>query len=297
MGNLSAATASNSTAIGLQNMANGNHSTALGRLTTASGIGSFALGGPFCVASGTGSVAMGTYTQASGNYSTAFGSSSIASGLNSTAMGNTTVASGSNSTAMGAFTTANGVSSTAMGNYVSTSNHNGAFAIGDNSTTTVMQSFVANGFRARFAGGYRLLTNSAASLGAVLVQDATSWSTTSDVRLKENFLPVDGEAFLHKISVMPLTTWNYIAQENKNLRHYGPMAQDFYAAFGKDDKGTIGCDTLINQHDFLGVNLIAIQALEKRTSELQKENEEFKKENISLNARLEKLEKLVANKR
>jgi hypothetical protein len=47
------------------------------------------------------------------------------------------------------------------------------------------------------------------------------------------------------------------------------MAQDFFEAFGKDDLGTIGCDTLINQHDFLGVNLIATQALEKRTTELK----------------------------
>jgi hypothetical protein len=42
------------------------------------------------------------------------------------------------------------------------------------------------------------------------------------------------------------------------------MAQDFYQAFGKDDLGEIGCDTMINQQDFLGVNLIAIQALEKK---------------------------------
>jgi len=46
------------------------------------------------------------------------------------------------------------------------------------------------------------------------------------------------------------------------------MAQDFYKALGKDDIGEIGCATLINQQDFLGVNLIAIQALEKRTAEL-----------------------------
>jgi hypothetical protein len=48
------------------------------------------------------------------------------------------------------------------------------------------------------------------------------------------------------------------------------MAQDFYAAFGNDALGEIGCDTMINQQDFLGVNLIAIQALEKRTADFQK---------------------------
>ena len=67
------------------------------------------------------------------------------------------------------------------------------------------------------------------------------------------------------------------------------MAQDFYKAFGHDELGVIGCDTLINQQDFLGVNLIAIQALEKRTTALQEENE-------ALKVRLEILEKLIANK-
>ena len=55
------------------------------------------------------------------------------------------------------------------------------------------------------------------------------------------------------------------------------MAQDFYAAFGKDKYGTIGNDTTINSADFAGVSFIAIQALEKRTELLQKENEELKK--------------------
>ena len=88
---------------------------------------------------------------------------------------------------------------------------------------------------------------------------------------------------------MPQYTWNYKTQDAKTFRHYGPMAQEFYKAFGRDDLGTIGCDSMINQHDFLGVNFIAIQALEKRTILLQKENEDLK-------ARLEKLEKLLAIK-
>jgi hypothetical protein len=50
------------------------------------------------------------------------------------------------------------------------------------------------------------------------------------------------------------------------LRHYGSRAQDFYIAFSKESYGTIGDDTTINQADFLGINLIAIQALEKRTA-------------------------------
>ena len=188
---------------------------------------------------------------------------------------------------MGDNVTASGSYSIAMGSYVSTSGLSGSFTIGDRSTTTVMGTFVANGFRARFASGYRLFTNSAASIGAFLNADANSWAALSDVRKKENFLPVDGEAMLERIAAMPQYTWNYIGQDVTRLRHYGPMGQDFYKAFGHDALGEIGCDTLINQQDFLGVNLIAIQALEKRTeeiktlketiSELKKEIEELKR--------------------
>ncbi len=56
------------------------------------------------------------------------------------------------------------------------------------------------------------------------------------------------------------------------------MAQDFFNAFGKDDLGTIGCDTLINQQDFLGVNLITIQTLKKRTTELKQQLEKTVKD-------------------
>jgi hypothetical protein len=100
---------------------------------------------------------------------------------------------------------------------------------------------------------------------------------------------VNGEDFLLKISKMPLTTWNYKTQSPASFRHYGPMAQDFFAAFGKDKYGTIGCDTLINQQDFLGVNLIAIQALEKRTQKI----EALQKENEALQQRLTEVEALV----
>jgi hypothetical protein len=173
-------------------------------------------------------------------------------------------------------------------------------ALGDNSTTAVMESFVANGFRARFAGGYRLFTNSTANIGAFLNAGANAWAALSDRRLKENFVAVDGELFLKRIAAMPLSSWNYKGQEVTTMRHYGPMAQDFFAAFGKDALGNIGCDTLINQQDFLGVNLIAIQALEKRTEkieDLEKKMEKLEKENAILKEQLENVMKAVKKTR
>ena len=250
-----AAEGASSIAMGTSCEAGGDESITIGRACVAYGIQAIAIGRS-CASTGPSSVAIGFGNSSSGDYSVALGSEADALGDYGVAIGNNV--------------TANGIYSTALGSYVSTSGFEGSLAIGDHSTTTIMGSFVANGFRSRFAGGYRLFTNSAVTVGAFLNANANSWAALSDVRMKENFLAVDGESFLQKIAAMPQFTWNYIGQDVKTLRHYGPMAQDFYQAFGKDDLGEIGCDTMINQQDFLGVNLIAIQALEKRTTEMQK---------------------------
>jgi hypothetical protein len=66
-----------------------------------------------------------------------------------------------------------------------------------------------------------------------------------------------------------LSSWNFIGHDPKEFRHYGPMAQDFFAAFGHDGLGQIGSETTINSGDMAGILMIAVQALEKRTAELK----------------------------
>ncbi len=51
---------------------------------------------------------------------------------------------------------------------------------------------------------------------------------------------------------MPLSTWNYKAQDD-SIRHMDPMAQDFHAAFGLDVS-----DKLIDTIDPDAVALAAI---------------------------------------
>jgi Chaperone of endosialidase/Head domain of trimeric autotransporter adhesin len=282
-------------ATGNSTIANGNGSTAMGNSATASGTWSTAMGS-LTTASGTWSTAMGLATTASGERSTATGAQTTASGNGSTAMGLGTEASGTGSTAMGNSTIASGDRSTAMGNYVSTNNQEGSFVIGDNSTNTIMNSANANNFRARFAGGYKLFTSANLSTGCTLFAGDNAWTTGSDVRTKENFAEVDGEDFLKKISGFQLTSWNYKTQNPATFRHYGPMAQDFYAAFGKDKYGTIGNDTTINSADFAGVSFIAIQALEKRTKkieQLEKENALLKNDTNDMKAMLLQLRKEI----
>jgi len=256
------------------------------------------------------SMASGRDALASGDYSIATGYQTTASGnQGSVAMGYQTTASGLSSVAMGYQATASGDRSIALGSYVSTNNVDGTLLIGDNSPT-LMISNVANSFRARFANGYRFYTTADLTTNSYLAAGSNAWSTSSDVNKKENFDLTDGEVALQKIAGFKLGSWNYIGQDPKTFRHYGPMAQDFFAAFGKDDYGFIGNDTTINQADFDGINLIAIAALEKRTQKiasLEKENAELKRElavikqqlqlqNESTAMRLQQLENLMMQK-
>src|SRR5262249_27510513 len=116
-----------------------------------------------------------------------------------------------------------------------------------------------------------------------VIEGQVPFTFTSDKTKKENFQPVNGEDVLRRIQTLPLMSWNFIGHDPEKFRHYGPMAQDFFAAFGNDGIGTIGTPTTINSGDMAGILMIAVQALEERTAEL-KEKE----------ARIVELEKKVA---
>ena len=62
------------------------------------------------------------------------------------------------------------------------------------------------------------------------------------------------------MAALPITTWNF--KELHDGRHIGPMAQDFYAAFGLGRS-----DTTITSVDPDGVALAAIQGLNQKLEE------------------------------
>ena len=77
--------------------------------------------------------------------------------------------------------------------------------------------------------------------------------------------PVDGYEILEKLAALPISTWNY-KSDPPSVRHLGPMAQDFMAAFGLGDD-----DKVINTVDANGVVMVAIQALHRRIEALEAE--------------------------
>ena len=217
---------------------------------------------------------IGQFSFATGYENFASGLGSACFGLRSSAMGTGSFAGGDKSNALNSFdfafggtAIANGGFSVAIGSQVSTNGQFSSFVFGSGGNSS-LQNDKNYQMVMGFSGGYKLFTNSTNTLGVQLQSGSNAWSVLSDINKKENFAPINGEDFLQKISKMPLTSWNYKGQDPKTFRHYGPMAQDFYKAFGQDAYGTIGTDTTINQADFDGINLIAIQALVRRMEQM-----------------------------
>src|SRR5215831_12925199 len=78
------------------------------------------------------------------------------------------------------------------------------------------------------------------------------YTFTSDKNQKENLLPVNGQEVLRKIRELHLTSWNYMGHDPRQFRHYGPVAQEFFAAFGHDSLGTVGAATTIQLRGYGG---------------------------------------------
>ncbi|MCB5908136.1 tail fiber domain-containing protein [Streptomyces pinistramenti] len=81
---------------------------------------------------------------------------------------------------------------------------------------------------------------------------------------------VNGYAVLETVAALPVSTWRYL-WEPEDVRHLGPMAQDWHAAFGFNQD-----DTKIPVVDGLGVALVCVQALHRRVEELTAEVERLR---------------------
>jgi hypothetical protein len=91
---------------------------------------------------------------------------------------------------------------------------------------------------------------------------------SADVRESGAVAPVgavNGYTVLETVAALPVSTWRYL-WEPEDVRHLGPMAQDWHAAFGFNRD-----DTTIPVVDGLGVCLVSIQALNRRIDQLTAE--------------------------
>lgn len=288
------ASGNNSFAANLATTASGDESVALGNNGTASADRAFAFNG---TASAVGAVAIGSGAQATSDDALALGPSSIAGGLASITIG-PSIANGSFGVAIGLQNSASGNFSVAIGKNARTANRQGSIVLGDGCAGFSSDSVYPtanNQVVMRGCGGVKVFTNQGLTSGVELAAGGSGWSAVSDRNRKENFLFVDGEDVLARLRNVPVSNWNYRTQESE-IRHMGPMAQDFYAAFGLGEN-----ELMINSVDIDGVNMAAVQALTARTDALRAENESLKQENAAqaaeiadLRARMERLEALVS---
>jgi trimeric autotransporter adhesin len=157
--------------------------------------------------------------------------------------------------------------------------HSGSFMWSDGSLP--FTSFSTNAFFALASRGFYLFTGS--GVGVQVAAGGNAWSPISDRNVKENFKPVDCEAVLDKVASLPLTTWNLKTQPH-DIRHIGPMAQDFKAAFdvGEDERH-------ISTTDADGVALAAIQGLNRKLKDQESEITALKEQVVSLRKLLESM--------
>jgi trimeric autotransporter adhesin len=171
---------------------------------------------------------------------------------------------------------------------------NAEFGIGVQSSTTYLRSNDAfaffrggvhnNGFLEPGTGGSRLMlvTPSPAPAGAVTtgVVRAAVFEGISDRAMKTGFADIDPIDILDRVIAMPIDAWSY--RQFPGIRHIGPVAQDFRAAFGLGSN-----DTTISTVDAAGVSLAAIQGL----------NAKLEAANAALRAEIDALRALIESGR
>jgi uncharacterized small protein (DUF1192 family) len=102
----------------------------------------------------------------------------------------------------------------------------------------------------------------------------------SDRNAKSAVVPVSDDDILARVAALPISEWSYTTE--RGVRHVGPMAQDFYAAFnvGEDDRH-------ITSIDEDGVALAAIKALDARVAAKDAEIRSLRADMRRRDARLE----------
>ena len=148
-----------------------------------------------------------------------------------------------------------------------------------NITTGGSELFIGNDGSVRMGGGgasnFSLDPSGNLTIAGALTQNSSR-------TVKTDFETTDGAQILSQIADMPMSVWTY-QNDHTASRHIGPMAEDFYSAFGL---GTDGKH--ISPSDQAGVALAAIQGLNTVIIEKDREIDD-------LNARVDALEEMIGS--
>ncbi len=268
--------------VGFFSWAGGSNSTAEGLYSLAFGDTNFARS-TSSIAFGSGNEVKGAagFSAGAGNrvcdtYGVAFGNKAQSGGplINGKCDPDTFNIRGLAAVAIGYNVTADQDHTTAMGKFATNNGFTGTFIWSDGSAQQSADTFrntANNEFAARATGGFRFRTNLGGTTGCNLPAGSGVFNCTSSRATKENFLVADGGDVLSRLRKIPVSTWNYIT-EGSQVRHIGPMAEDFYQQF-KLGTG----NTSIGVQDLAGVSLAAVKELDARTVELQQKTAEVER--------------------
>lgn len=337
------ASADNSVSIGDGNRSYGAGSLTFGSLNTATNEGSIAIGNEniagslniegivagIAIGSGNdsrkGSVVIGSNNLSDQDFGIAIGlgntirTSQTFSGISVT-LGAYNTVTGEGSFAIGDGLVITGPNSYGFGSGVTNSTYKGSFIMGgqflDNQAFTPTANDADGQMVMRFEGGYKFYSNdfpnTTQPTGVSISPNGYSWESLSDRNAKENFTTIDFQNVLKRIEILPVTQWNYKAQ-NPQFVHWGPMAQDFKHYFklgGHHDSVTIstlemdgvliaGVKGLIERTNISNDRIESlektIQVLEAKLARVQSENSALKAENTNYELRLQQLESTVKN--
>ncbi|HEV7927188.1 MAG TPA: tail fiber domain-containing protein [Verrucomicrobiae bacterium] len=270
------------------NTASGNYATACGGFANnAGGTAATVAGGVGNVASGTSSFAAGSDAQAKHNGAFVWAdsqsgaySSDLVNQFKIRAGGGVVMDVSGSAGLNPAALLVNSTSANGVGIYVAQSSSDATAVFANAGTGDLIKGF-SNG-----------------NLNFEVVNDGTVYvqgiALTSDRNAKEHFAPIRPVDILDKIAALPITEWNY--KTDARVRHIGPVAQDFQAAFGLDG----GDDRHISVVDEGGVALAAIQGLNQKLEETRRtvkakdgEIQTLKQQNDLLANRLNELEATV----
>ena len=272
---------SNSTAIGLYALAFGDTNQAESTSSIVFGSGN--------QVKGAAGFSAGAGNRVCDTYGVAFGNKAFSGGpilVNGKCDPDSFNIQGLAAVAIGYNVTASRDHTTAMGKFASNNGFAGTFIWSDGSAAASADTFkntANNEFAARATGGFRLRTNLTGTTGCNLPAGSGVMSCTSSKYTKENFVSAD--SVLTSLRKIPVTTWNYIS-EGKQVRHLGPMAEDFFAEF-KLGTG----NTSIGVQDLAGVSIAAVKELDDQLQLKNAEIERLQNEVKSLRSNQADLEK------
>ena len=240
--------------------------------TVGGGQSNFATGDRSTIGGGAVNLASATNSTVAGgivNTATGINSSTVGGGAGNDAGGQfAVIAGGSDNTANGTDATVPGGSSNSAGNdYTLAAGrraiaaHSGSFVWADTSNFDFF-STATNQFSVRATGGTRFVSgvdgSGVPNAGVTLAPGSGSWASLSDRHAKRGVERISPNSVLRKLARVPISMWSYRAQDD-SIRHIGPMAQDFYRAFGVGESRR-----RIDSVDADGVALAAIQGLARK---------------------------------